>query len=145
RPRGARRVRRSTGFARAFDTPYGLCTNTSVDLMTAFTRSPTFRPIPSADVRVMTETISNPLTSMTTSAITSPSLTDLTTPTSWLRALSMTAPAVYEDPTGRCSVPFAAGPAGLRGLPESDGERSDVPVRPSRTHFPPSRIHPLPT
>ena len=48
----------------------------------------------------MTETISNSPTWMTTSAMTSPSLTDLTTPTSWLRALSMTAPVpVYHDDT----------------------------------------------
>src|SRR5947209_4226950 len=63
--------------------------STSVDLMTAVTVSPALRPMCSADPRVMAETISRLPTVTTTSAMTSPSLTDLTVPLNWLRALSM--------------------------------------------------------
>ena len=62
----------------------------------------------SAEPRVIAETISTPATSMTTSAITLPSLTDLTVAGSWLRALSI---AVF---------PFRWFPATL-GVPSDPG------------------------
>jgi hypothetical protein len=65
-----------------------VASSTSVDLMITRTIEPSRSPSRSADPRVIAETISWPLTSTTTSAMTVPSLTDLTVPCSWLRALS---------------------------------------------------------
>src|SRR5207245_1780955 len=64
-----------------------LSIRTSVDLMIAFTTSPGLRSRPSAEPRVIIDTTSKSPTCTTTSAATSPSLTDLTTPLNWLRAL----------------------------------------------------------
>src|SRR5580765_5931771 len=62
---------------------------TSVALITAVTVAPCERPRFSAAARVIAETISwPPPMSTTTSAMTAPTLTDLTLPWNWLRALS---------------------------------------------------------
>jgi prepilin-type N-terminal cleavage/methylation domain-containing protein len=61
-----------------FSQTHDLSTSTSVALMIALTLSPTWSLSASADPRVIAETTSTPAISMTTSAITFPSLTDLT-------------------------------------------------------------------
>src|SRR3954453_18914557 len=105
---------------------------TSEALMTAVTSLPSRRPSSRAASMVMEATRRWPLTSISTLAIAAPSVTRLTVPASWLRALSfmVVAPVVWSDtfPSShaarhwyrepRAWVCFSSS-AGLRRTPDS--------------------------